>query len=178
MEHRGVVGHVGHSPLLAAMDRSLLIRRLVVQDTESATRCSKSRRRFVPRNLALVSSGSRVRGRITSKNRQAITSRVQLGAADAGDERINGGRGGRLDEGRAIARRLSRAIITRGREDGDVLRGRVRKDLMLLRQQVRIHTTFVLAEALGNDVAEIVDPRRTSWRSECRHRCSSLPGPA
>ena len=81
---------------------------------------------------------------------------MQLGAADGGDQRVAGRRGGRLDPGAAVAGRLGRALIARGGEERDALRRGVREHLVLLYEQVRIHAGLGLAEALGDDVAEVV----------------------
>src|SRR5579864_8015022 len=100
MQHSGVVRHVRHSPLLAAVNRALLIRRLVVQHTESATggdgraevRLEVAEwKSFVPRDLAEMGSGSRICGRITAKGGETVPCRLELRAADCGDERVAGG---------------------------------------------------------------------------------------
>src|SRR5450759_887243 len=115
MEHRGVVRDVGYAALLAATEGALLVGRLVIQHAEAATGgegrveiCLEvaEGRPLVPCNLALVGSGGRVRGRITTEGGQTVVCRPQLGAAHGGDQRVTSRRGDRFHPGVAVARQL------------------------------------------------------------------------
>src|SRR5947209_5823436 len=89
---RGAVRHVRYSALLAAMYRSLLIRRLAEQYTEPATGSSKLRL-LIPCNLSFVASGTRVRRRIATKRPNAIAGRLQFSTAHRRHQRVTRRRG-------------------------------------------------------------------------------------
>src|SRR5581483_1127181 len=118
-----------HSALLAAVDGALLVRGLVPDGAEPAATGLRgaeaarevARRSFVPADLAQVRARRRVGRGIAAQRGEAVVGRAQLGAAYARDQRVGRRRRGGEDPGLAVARRLRRALVACGGEEGDPL---------------------------------------------------------
>ncbi len=84
---------------------------------------------------------------------------MQLGAADAGDQRIGGRRGRRFHPRVAVAGIQRRTLVGGRGEQRDALLRRGRECGVLRRKDVRLHAALVLAEAHRDDVAQVVIDR-------------------